>query len=81
MMLQKVKPTTTSRRQLIKLNNKGLNLSKKPLLKNSIVGKKNSSGRNNLGKITVFHKGGGVKKNIGKLTLIENTILQLLFAL
>jgi len=39
-MLQKVKPTTASRRQLIKLNNKGLNLSKKPLLKNRIVGKK-----------------------------------------
>merc|ERR1712238_628904 len=40
MMLQKVKPTNASRRQLIKLNNKGLNLSKKPLLKNSIVVKK-----------------------------------------
>jgi len=64
MMLQKVKPTTTSRRQLIKLNNKGLNLSKKPLLKNSIIGKKNSSGRNNSGRITVFYKGGGVKKKI-----------------
>jgi len=40
MMLQKVKPTTASRRQLIKLNNKGLNISKKPLLKNKITGKK-----------------------------------------
>jgi len=39
-MLQKVKPTTASRRQLIKLNNKGLNISKKPLLKNKITGKK-----------------------------------------
>jgi large subunit ribosomal protein L2 len=62
MILQKVKPTTPSRRQLIKLNNKGLNCSKKPLLKNRIIGKKNSSGRNNSGKITVFHKGGGVKR-------------------
>ena len=61
-MLQKVKPTTASRRQLIKLNNKSLNLSKKPLLKNKIIGKKNSSGRNHSGKITVFHKGGGVKQ-------------------
>merc|ERR1711933_206866 len=54
-----------SRRQLIKLNNK--NLSKKPLLKTEIVGKKNSSGRNNSGRITVYHKGGGLKhknKNI-----------------
>merc|ERR1712238_297521 len=68
MMLQKVKPTNASRRQLIKLNNKGLNLSKKPLLKNSIVGKKNSSGRNHSGKITVFHKGGGVKKKYRKVS-------------
>jgi len=61
-MLEKVKPTTASRRQLIKLNHKGLNLSKKPLLKTKIKGKKNSSGRNHSGKITVFHKGGGVKQ-------------------
>ena len=61
-MLQKVKPTTASRRQLIKLNNKSLNLSKKPLLKSKVTGKKNSSGRNHSGKITVFHKGGGVKQ-------------------
>jgi len=66
-MLQKVKPTTASRRQLIKLNNKSLNLSKKPLLKNKIIGKKNSSGRNHSGKITVFHKGGGVKKKYRKI--------------
>jgi len=62
MMLQKVKPTTASRRQLIRLNNKSSNLSKKPLLKSKIAGKKNSSGRNHSGKITVFHKGGGVKQ-------------------
>jgi large subunit ribosomal protein L2 len=61
-MLQKIKPTSASRRQLIKLNNKSLNLSKKPLLKSKVIGKKNSSGRNHSGKITVFHKGGGVKK-------------------
>ena len=62
MTLQKVKPTTSSRRQLIKLNQKSLNLSKKSVLKRSLKGKKNSSGRNHSGKITVFHKGGGVKK-------------------
>jgi large subunit ribosomal protein L2 len=62
MILQKVKPTTSSRRHLIKLNQKGLNLSKKPILKNKVKGIKNSSGRNNSGKITVFHKGGGVKQ-------------------
>lgn len=67
MILQKVKPTTASKRQLIKLNQKSLNVSKKPLLKNKIVGKKNSSGRNNSGKITVFHKGGGVKSRYRKV--------------
>lgn len=61
MILQKIKPTTASRRRLIKLNHKSLNINKKPLLKNKVVGKKNSSGRNHSGRITVFHKGGGVK--------------------
>lgn len=62
MILEKVKPTTSSRRRLIKLNQKSLDLSKKPLLKQKLKGKKNSSGRNHSGKITVFHKGGGVKR-------------------
>lgn len=62
MILQKVKPTTSSRRQLVKLNQKSLNLSKKPLLKQKLKGKKNSTGRNHSGKITVFHKGGGAKR-------------------
>ena len=65
--LQKVKPTTPSRRQLIKLNQKSLNLSKKPMLKSKVKGLKNSSGRNHSGKITVFHKGGGVKKRYRKI--------------
>ena len=67
MVLQKVKPTTSSRRQLIKLNEKSLNLGRKPILKRNLKGKKNSSGRNHSGKITVFHKGGGVKKKYRKI--------------
>lgn len=62
MILQKAKPTTSSRRQLIRLNQKSLNLGKKPILKNKVKGLKNPSGRNHSGKITVFHKGGGVKR-------------------
>lgn len=62
MILEKVNPTTPSRRQLIKLNQKSLNLSKTPLLKQKLKGKKNSTGRNHSGQITVFHKGGGVKR-------------------
>jgi large subunit ribosomal protein L2 len=53
--LRKVKPTTPGRRQLIKLNQKSLNLSKKPMLKN------------NSGRITAFHRGGGVKKRYRKI--------------
>jgi len=67
MILQKVKPTTASRRQLITLNNKSLNISKKPLLKSRIIGKKKINGRNKSGKITVFHKGGGTKKKYRKI--------------
>ena len=55
-----IKPTTPSQRNVIKLNKKHLN--KTPLLKNNIIGKKKVTGKNHSGKITVFHKGGGVKK-------------------
>ena len=54
------KPTTPSRRQLIRINKK--HLRKKPFIKSKITGMKNSSGRNNSGKITVRHIGGGNKK-------------------
>lgn len=36
---------------------------KTPLLKFKVKGKKNSSGRNNQGRITAFHKGGGHKRS------------------
>lgn len=39
----------------------------KPLIKSKIKGLINSSGRNNQGKITSFHKGGGHKKKYRKL--------------
>jgi len=71
-ILQKVKPTTSSRRQLVKLNQKSLNLSKKPLLKQKLKGKKNSTGRNHSGRITVFHKGGGVKKRYREINFSRN---------
>lgn len=44
-----------------KLNN---TLSKKPLLKNKIVGSVNSAGKNNSGKTTIFKRGGGHKRNL-----------------
>lgn len=60
-MIQKLNPTTPSQRNLIKINNKYL--SKKPLLKFKIKGLKNFAGKNNTGKITSFHRGGGHKQN------------------
>lgn len=53
------KTSTPSQRHLTQLNN--THLRKTPMLKKSIKGKKNSSGRNNSGKITIRHKGGGHK--------------------
>jgi large subunit ribosomal protein L2 len=55
-----IKPTTPSRRQLIKINKNHLN--NKPILKNKIIGKRKVTGKNNSGQTTVFHKGGGVKQ-------------------
>lgn len=60
MVLKTKKPVTPSQRQLTQLSQK--NLRKKPLLKKYIKGLTNSSGRNNSGKITIRHKGGGHKK-------------------
>lgn len=65
MKLKFLEPTTSSQRHVIQLNKKNLN--KKPLLKTNIKGLKNQSGRNNSGKITVFHKGNGHKKKFRKI--------------
>ena len=62
MHFKKILPVTPSQRHLILINNN--NLTKKPLIKKNIKGLLNSNGRNNTGKITVRHKGGGHKKKI-----------------
>jgi large subunit ribosomal protein L2 len=71
MVFQILKPTTPSQRHLIRLNSKHLN--KKPILKNKISGQKNTSGRNHSGKITVFHKGGGVKQKYREINFYRTT--------
>lgn len=63
--LIKLKPTTPSQRHLLKINDKDLR--KKPFIKNDLLGIKTSSGRNNTGRITVRHKGGGHKKKYRKI--------------
>lgn len=62
MFFKKVKANTPSQRGLLKLNKKKIGLKKVPLLKFKIKGQHNKAGKNNSGKITVFHKGGGNKK-------------------
>ena len=68
------KPTTPSQRHLRRLNKTHLN--KTPFLKNKIIGNKNNTGRNHSGKITVSHKGGGVKKKYREINFYrtENSI-------
>lgn len=68
MIFKLIKPVTPSRRQLLRLNDNIL-LNKKPILKNKIVGKKNSAGKNHSGKITVYHKGKGVKHKYRQVLL------------
>lgn len=60
MYFKKKKPVTPSQRNLIQISNNTLR--KKPLIKKNIKGLLNSNGRNNTGKITIRHKGGGHKK-------------------
>ena len=65
MTLKKINPTTPSQRNLIITYRK--NLKKTPLIKSKIIGFKNSSGRNNLGIITSYHRGGGHKQKYREL--------------
>lgn len=60
MELKTKKPITPAQRHLIQLNTK--HLRNKPSIKKKLKGLKNFAGRNNSGKITVHHKGGGHKK-------------------
>ena len=69
MKLKFLKPTTPSQRHLIKLSTKHLN--KKPFIKTKISGLKNSSGRNNSGKITVKGKGKGHSQKYRKINFFR----------
>lgn len=68
-MFKKKKPVTSSQRHLIKLNTEHLN--KKPLIKKKLKQLTKSSGRNNSGKITVYHKGGGHKKKFREINFLR----------
>jgi len=68
-MLKKFKATTSSQRNLIRI--KYENINKFSLLKCKIIGLKNNAGKNNSGKITISHKGNGVKKKYKKINFLR----------
>jgi large subunit ribosomal protein L2 len=70
MALVKVKPTSNGRRSVVKVVNKALHKGKPfaPLLDTKIRG----SGRNNAGRITMRHKGGGHKQHIRLVDMVRN---------
>ena len=61
MAVQKFRPTTPSLRQMAIINSADLTKGVK-LVKSLLKVKNNTSGRNNKGRITVRHKGGGLKR-------------------
>ena len=69
MNFKKIKPVTPSHRSLIQLNNKYL--TKPPVIKSKIIGLKNTSGRNNTGRITSYKKGGGHKQKYRKINFFR----------
>jgi large subunit ribosomal protein L2 len=71
MIEKKINPITPSQRHTILL--KKNNLSKNFKIKKLIKGFKRSNGRNNQGKITVRHRGGGHKRLYRKITLNRST--------
>ena len=65
MKLKTKKPVTPSQRHLIQLNTN--HLKKKPFIKKNLKGLIKSAGRNNSGKKTINHRGGGHKKKYRKI--------------
>lgn len=61
MSIKTRKPTTPSQRHTVLLSSKGL--SKKKGTKRLMIGLKSKAGRNSSGKITMRHRGGGVKRS------------------
>ena len=70
MNLTKNKFTSLTQKKLKNLLKK--NLSNNPFIKNMICGQKNNAGKNNSGKITIQHKGGGHKKKYRKINFMRD---------
>ena len=70
MMFKKISPVTPSQRNLIKIKNLN-NLEKYPLLKSENGREKKKSGKNNKGKISIYHKGNGHKQKYRKIDFLR----------
>ena len=70
MALVKIKPTSNGRRGVVKLVN--ANLHKGPPVSALVEKKNRKSGRNNLGRVTVRHKGGGHKQHYRVVDFLRN---------
>src|SRR3989338_3589926 len=62
-IMKKHRPTTPSQRQLLSLSYRELLTGEKEPWKRLTRGRKRGVGRNNVGRITVRHKGGGHKRS------------------
>ncbi len=62
MAIQKFKPTTSSRRTMVVVRGDGLSKNGEGVVKSLLSKKKASVGRNNAGRITTRHRGGGSKR-------------------
>lgn len=71
MSIQIYRPTTPARRRTSVMHGFGLNKKIQPL-KSLLIYKKRAAGRNNTGKITVRHKGGGARKLVRKVDFFRN---------
>ena len=70
--MKKYKPTTPSRRNMTGYDFS--NLTEKEPLKSLTKGVKRSVGRNNQGRITIRHKGAGVKRRFRVIDFMQNKI-------
>jgi len=79
MILKKINPTTSSLRELVLLDKSFL--SKRNPIKLNTKGLINCGGRNNLGRITNFHKGGGHKKLYRKIDFLRKELTGIVFSI
>lgn len=69
--MKKYRPTTPSRRNMITIDYRGQITTSTPL-KSLTYGRKRSVGRNNLGRVTTQHKGGGNKRLFRDVDFVYN---------